>query len=335
MSKLAVGLIGAGNMGSNHARVVAEHSSTDLVMVVDTDPVVARAAADRFGCGSGTTLDHLADCDAVIIATPTQHHLAAGLELLRAGMPVLIEKPLAIDLNGVHALVDAARGSDTPLLCGFVERFNAAVRTGLASVTAPPTWVQTVRHSPATPQVTSSVVTDLLIHDLDVVTRFVDLGIPASIRGALTGLGAPEVADQADIVLAWRAGPVANISASRLGQRKIRSLVVETPNELVEVDLLRQNVTVSRHLSQELSNGTYRSGTVTDIPFVRHAGEPLVLQLEYFVRCVRGEADHRAELATLTMPHELADFIERDAVRVGGLTARPPAQRSQAGRRAS
>jgi predicted dehydrogenase len=335
MDRLAVGLVGAGNMGRNHARAVAGHRSTELAAVVDADLGAAIAVAEMYGGIASTRLDALDACDAVILAIPTEHHVRIGLELLRAGMPVLIEKPLALDLQGAAALIDAARTGSAVLLCGFVERFNPAVRTGLACVTAPPTYIQTVRHSPATPRVTSSVVADLLIHDLDLVSGFVALGAPQSVRSLLTGIEQTDVADQADVLLGWHGGPVANLSASRLGQRKIRSLAVTTPEELVEIDLLRQNVTVSRHLSQELTNGMYRSGTVTDIPFVRHAGEPLVLQLEHFVDCVRGDADPSAELDTLLPAHELADFIERDAVRVGGLTPRPVPQRSQDGRLAS
>jgi hypothetical protein len=87
-------------------------------------------------------------------------------------------------------------------------------------------------------------------------------------------------------------------------------------NELVEVDLLRQNVTVYRHVTHDMVGGSYRSDTIVDIPFVRHAGEPLSLQLEHFVALVRGAADADAELRSLMVPHEVADAVEAGAARV-------------------
>lgn len=310
-------MLGAGTMGSNHARVVAEHAETELLMVVDSDGATAGNVADRYGARSSTDPADLSGCDAVIVAAPTQHHVAVALPLLAAGVPLLVEKPLAHDAAGVAAIIAAARAAGVPLMCGFVERFNAAVVTGLGRLTAPPVSIQTVRHSPAAPRITTSVVTDLLIHDIDLVAGATGHRAPAAVGGVLTFVaGSSGSAEQADVVLGWVDGPVANLSASRMGQRKVRTLSVLSANELVEVDLLRQNVTVYRHVTHDMDGGSYRSDTIVDIPFVRHAGEPLSLQLGHFVALVRGAADADAELRSLVVPHEVADAVEVGAARV-------------------
>ena len=310
-----VGVFGAGTMGSNHARVVSEHADTRLAMVVDVDPAAAEAVATRHGAPWSTDPDELLRCDAVVVAAPTEHHVALSLPLLAARIPLLVEKPLASSPADVDALIDAARASGTPLMCGFVERFNAAVVTGLSRITSPLISMQAIRHSPAAPRIATSVVSDLLIHDIDLVTRAIGGHMPTSVSGALS-VSARSCAEHADVILGWDGGPVANLSASRLGQRKVRMLSVVSGAELVEIDLLRQNVTVYRHVTHEMTGGSYRSDTIIDIPFVRHAGEPLLQQLEHFLGLVHGTVDPDVELQTLTAPHHIAAQVESQLPRV-------------------
>jgi predicted dehydrogenase len=303
-------------MGANHARIIAGSGVAQLHVVVDLDPGAAERVAGRFDARAATSPEALAECDAVVVASPTEHHLASAMPLLAAGCPVLVEKPLANDPASVHALVGAARDAGVVLMCGFVERFNAAVVTGLQRLTAPPVSFHTVRHSPAAPRITTSVVSDLLIHDLDLVASALPGRRAVSVAAVLATPAGTSVVEQADAVVGWEGGPVANLSASRMGQRKVRTLSVTSGNELVEVDLLRQNVTVYRHVTHELVDGSYRSDTIVDIPFVRHAGEPLALQFEHFVALVRGDADREVELASLVVPHEIAFRVDGEGAHV-------------------
>jgi hypothetical protein len=125
----------------------------------------------------------------------------------------------------------------------------------------------------------------------------------------------------ADCLLTFGGEGIANLSASRRGQRKVRTLSVVTAAELIEVDLLRQDVTVYRNVAQELlTEGggamTFRSDTIIDIPFVRYRGEPLALELEHFVDLVEGRADAEVERAGLLPLHGVAGEVQR----VGGGT---------------
>lgn len=307
---LRIGLIGAGNMGANHARVIAGSPDTTLAVVVDQN--VERASA--LGADGAIVSDDVAavaDCDAVVVASPTESHADIALDLLDSGIPLLVEKPLSADASSVHDMVSASKARDVPLMCGFVERFNAAVITASGLVDEPPIHIVSMRHSPVAPRIATSVVFDLLIHDIDLAVRLAggtDIAAVTSSSWQEPRSGVDEVADCS---LRFAGGAVATLSASRRSQRKIRSLFVSTADQLIEVDLLRQDVTVFRNVAQSQIGEelTYRAETVVDIPFVRHAGEPLALQLAHFVGLVRGENDPDQERNSVLEPHRAAAIV--------------------------
>jgi predicted dehydrogenase len=150
-----------------HAGVIAEHASARLAVVVDADVERAKAVADRYGELAATDLSALDACDAVVVVCATEVHREVALALLADGRPLLVEKPLAPTLDDARAIVDAASAAGLPLTCGFVERFNPSVVTALGLVSSTPLQVMSVRHSPVVQRMATSVVSDLLIHDID------------------------------------------------------------------------------------------------------------------------------------------------------------------------
>lgn len=317
MKRMRIGLVGAGAMGSNHARVIAASTRATLSIVVDPD----RARADKLAANVGADVaDHVEaidGCDAVIVASPTECHASVTVALIERGIPVLVEKPLAPDLAAAEAIVAAAAKHDVPLMCGFVERFNAAVITAGDLLSEAPIHLVSLRHSPQTPRIATSVIHDLLIHDIDLALGFLGHCEVERVAGAVTRGPGTATVDVADCTLSFTGGAVATLSASRASQRKIRSFHLTTPTELIEVDLLRQDVTVYRNVRQDRVGDTpgYRAETIVDIPFVRHAGEPLALQLEHFLSLVQGDEDPAAERATLLAPHRVAAALDQaDAV---------------------
>ena len=129
-SPLRVSVVGAGLMGRIHARVVAEHPQTQLADVVDSSPDAERVAWDRRARWLRDLDELLAGPlpDAAIVSVPTSEHAAVALPLLEAGVPVLVEKPIAAEVEEARALIDAARAAGVALAVGHVERFNPAVR---------------------------------------------------------------------------------------------------------------------------------------------------------------------------------------------------------------
>ncbi|MCU0309397.1 MAG: Gfo/Idh/MocA family oxidoreductase [Acidimicrobiales bacterium] len=316
MSPLRIALVGSGSMGSLHARVIAQNLATELTLVVDTDATRGMAAAEAWGSKWVPTLEDLDVVDAVVVATPSETHLEWALRSLGAGRPTLVEKPLSQDLDEARRLVQASEAAGVPLVCGLLERFNPAVLK-MHEIVEHPVHVNVVRHSPHTPRITQGVAFDLAIHDVDLAIRLAG-EMPSAVQAQLScchPASPPRSEDIAEIALSFPGGLVAGLSASRVSQRKLRSLQVAELDRLVEVDLLRRDITVYHHVGADFLEGRqtgYRQQTVIDIPAILDAREPLVTQLEHFVELAAGKGDADAERRSILPPHEVLDRVMAD-----------------------
>jgi len=313
MARQRIVLVGAGIMGSHHARVISQSSEADLVALVDPFEEGGRRVASRWGAEWLPELPDLSDVDAVVVAAPTEHHRGIALDVLGTGTPLLIEKPVAADLGVTREIVAEADRRDIPLMCGFLERYNPAVLTA-ASIIEKPLHMSSVRHSPYAPRIRTGVAWDLLVHDVDLSLRFLGTE-PATVSSSLGHFHPSSGADSEDVaeaVLGYSDGGVAHISASRVGQRKIRQITVYELDRLVEIDLLRRDVTVYRHVSENSADGEgrgYRQQTVIEIPELTTSQEPLTAQFERFLSLARGESDAAAERAGLLPAHVVVDRV--------------------------
>jgi predicted dehydrogenase len=318
-----IGVIGAGSMGSLHARVVAGDDATELVWVVDADRARGEQIATRFGTRWSEQPD-LSSVDAVVVAAPTQFHHDIATPIIDARIPLLLEKPLGDTIDETRALIDAARRSGSVLMCGLLERFNPAVRT-VMDIVRDPLLVATQRHSPYAARIATGVGGDLLSHDVDMVMRlFGEAPVSVSGRcGYFDPRSRPGSEDVVEASIGFDRGRLATLSASRLSQRKVRSVVVTELDRLIEVDLLRQDITIYRHvLTTDFDEDAgYSQQTIIDIPVVRHLGEPLQLQLAHFVGLVRGVGDRERELDGLLAPHEVVAAVVADGARVAAAAA--------------
>ena len=305
-SSLKIGVIGVGAMGVLHARTVANCPETELVWVCDKNQVAGEMAARRFESNWIREPD-LGVVDAVVVSVPTQFHYQIAIEVVSSGVPLLVEKPLATSFTEISEIVQQSRRSSVPLMCGLLERFNPAVRTAFELVREP-IHLKTVRHSPLTPRITTGVAGDLLIHDIDLAIRLFNEPPTFALgcRDQDHEVGrSPE--DIAECLLKFDDRRIASLSASRRSQRKIRTMSISEPDRLVEIDLLRQDITIYRHVLESSSDDEmgYRQQTIIDIPVVKFPGEPLMLQLERFCRLVRGDEDPDSERESIIPPHEV------------------------------
>ncbi|MDQ0895416.1 Gfo/Idh/MocA family oxidoreductase [Agromyces ramosus] len=317
MTQPRILLVGAGTMGSLHARVIAQSNAASLATVVDGREDAGRALADRFGATWSPEMGDLRDIDAVVIAASTESHFDLARIVLEAGKPMLIEKPVADSLEKTLAVVELSETRGVPMMCGLLERFNPAVITAQALVDDPK-FITATRHSPYAPRIRTGVGWDLLVHDVDLASRMLG-GEPSSISGALGQfhpLSAPNAEDVAEAVLSFEGGRVAHISASRVGQRKIRNMSVHDLDKLIEIDLLRRDVTVYRHVSDQPADAEgrgYRQQTVIEIPELITAQEPLAAQLEHFVALIDGRVDADEERRSLLPAHRIVEALKRQS----------------------
>jgi predicted dehydrogenase len=307
-------LIGAGSMGSLHARVIAQSSKTTLATVVDSREDVGRALADRYGATWVPELGDLAHVDAVVIAASTEAHFGLATAVLQQDRPVLVEKPVADGLQQTLEIIRQSEERGIPMTCGLLERFNPAVVTARA-LTDDPKFITATRHSPYAPRIRTGVSWDLLVHDVDLASTMLG-GEPTTVRGVLGQfhpLSAPGAEDVAEAVLSFDGGRVAHVSASRVGQRKIRTMSIHDLDKLIEVDLLRRDVTLYRHVSDQAADAEgrgYRQQTVIEIPELLTAQEPLAAQLEHFVDLIDGRVDADAERRSLIPAHSIVETLK-------------------------
>jgi predicted dehydrogenase len=316
MAPLQVVLVGAGSMGSLHARVISQSERASLAAVIEPNEETGRAIADRFHSTWRPELDDLSGVDAVVIAAPTEAHHDLAMAVLAAGKPLLVEKPVAGSLTQSEAVVDAAKAAGIPLMCGFVERFNPAILTVQAMIEAPVHVIAT-RHSPYVPRIRTGVGWDLLVHDVDACIRLIGTEL-TSVRGGLGYVhpsSEPGAEDMAEVVMGFSNGAIGTASASRIGHRKIRSITVAEIARSIEVDLLRRDVTIYRHVGMDpVPDGLgYRQQTIIEIPELVSSREPLAAQLDHFIDLVEGTVDMDEERHSILPPHRVVARLAEQA----------------------
>ncbi|MGG7509606.1 Gfo/Idh/MocA family protein [Plantibacter sp. YIM 135249] len=306
-------LVGAGVMGSNHARVVSRFEDADLVALIDPREENGRALADAHGARWYPELPPLEGIDGVIVAAATEAHVPLARQILEADVPLLLEKPVAANLAESEAIVQLADDRDLPLMCGLLERFNPAVLTARSFIESP-VHVTGTRHSPYAPRIRTGVAWDLLVHDVDLAIMFAGTS-PSEVSSSLGFFhdkSVPGAEDVAETVLTFPSGAIAHVSASRMGQRKIRSMSVHERDRLIEIDLLRRDVTVYHHVSEDLVDGAnrgYRQQTVIEIPELVTSVEPLTAQLAHFCRIIDGADDAAQERRSILPSHRVVDRV--------------------------
>jgi predicted dehydrogenase len=285
-----VGVIGVGSMGQNHARVYRSLPDVELVGVYDADMSRAAEVAEEYGTEALELGDLLDAVDAVSIAVPTRYHYDAARECIDAGVHVLVEKPFVEDPADGRTLVDFAAERDVVLQVGHIERFNPAVRTLMEIVEDLDIIAVTTERlgPPLDREIEDSAVMDLMIHDLDIVLALIDGDLVSA-----DAVGARE-ARYAAANLQFDSGVVAELTASRVTQEKVRRLTISAEEARVKVDYIDQTIEIHRQSAPEYVKGDgdvrYRHENVVERVTVDR-GEPLRNELAAFVEAARAGAE--------------------------------------------
>jgi predicted dehydrogenase len=303
-----VAVVGAGNMGMNHIRVYDELPEANLVAVVEPDPDRAATVADDYDVPVYDTVSDTTDAEASTLAVPNEYHRAVAIDCLDAGLDILVEKPLAMTVDDAAAITEAAEASNAVLQVGHIERFNPAVEV-LHEILSNQSLIAIEAHrlGPFNEHLSKeSVVFDLMIHDLEIITALVDSRV-----SSVNAFGAdPKSAtiDHAVAQVQFESGVLGTLTASQVTHDKVRTLSIVTEESYIRLDYQKQSITV-RRAGQEgmtvLSTQTgYRTETVTESPYIQ-TREPLKNELEHFLDCV----------ATRTIPR-VDGRVGTDAVRL-------------------
>src|ERR1700722_12365731 len=305
--ELSVAVFGAGAFGRNHLRVYRELEQSGfgvrLAAVADPDPAAAAMLPENLqifsspeacleACHAGRL--HL---DAVSVCVPTSAHYPVTSQALAHGLDVLLEKPIAINLEEADALVRQAAATKRILQVGLLERFNPAVTTAEPLVSGPMFFEAhrlSVFHQRA---LDVDVVLDLMIHDLDIVLSFVRSPVCQLHAVGLRILSAK--VDIANVRLEFASGCVANFTASRVSTEKVRKLRFFQPHQYISIDYARQDLLVI-NLDKNAS-GKPQPGSSTPNPGLSFSkpeietGEPLRLEILAFLHSVRTRTPPRVD----------------------------------------
>ena len=311
--KIRVAVLGTGSLGKEHARLYAELAQSGAIEfsgVYDVSAEAARRVAEK--CRArvfASVAEAAAASDALSIVTPTTTHFQIARGLLEQGKHVLVEKPMTDNTAQAGELVQLAREHRCVLQVGHVERFNPVFKY-LDSFTTEPRFIETHRLSPYPARSTDiGVVLDLMIHDLDVVLAFVKSPVVS-----VDAVGIPVLSETEDIAnarLRFANGCVANMTVSRVSperMRKIRAFCGPKNKCYISLDyraqegfiyrIAREDEAESSLLKKVLAGklGVGRDSTIVSefagrrvvrepVPITKE--EPLKLELQHFVECVR------------------------------------------------
>ena len=315
MIPVKVGVIGVGNMGWHHARILSLLKDAELIGIADPDKERGRLANEQFGCKWFEDYQSLlSEIEAVCIAVPTLLHHKVGMDCLQAHKHVLIEKPIAASQDEASALIKASHKANCLLQVGHIERFNPAFRELIKVVANEEVVVlEARRHSPHADRANDvSVVLDLMIHDLDLVLELAQA--PVIKLSAVGGRSAKGPIDYVNATLGFKNGIIASLSASKMSHRKVRSLSAHCKESLVETDFLNHTLHIHRRAHEWYSADhgelLYRNdGFVEEVSTT--SIEPLYAELEHFLQCVRGREKPAVDGHQASRALHLADLIEK------------------------
>ena len=298
---LRIAVIGVGHLGRHHARILSSLPGVQLVAVVDTNRGRAEEIAQTVNSQAlFDASDLMGNVDAVTIAVPTEAHRDIAIPFLDAGIPVLVEKPMARSLREADELITAAQKANVVLAVGHTERFNPAVEAA-RPLLVDPRFIEVHRLGTFPDRsLDIDVVFDLMIHDLDVVLSLVKADVES-----IEAVGVPVLTGRVDIAnvrLRFANGCIANLTASRISRDRVRKIRFFQPAAYLSIDYAVQKIELWRLVKGAGPMPTIEGG---DVPVANE--EPLKRELADFVDAivskrtplVDGDQGRRAlELAT-------------------------------------
>jgi len=305
--KTRVGVVGVGYLGQIHAKIYHAMDNVELVMLADTKLDSVQKLADQYGCKATTNyLDLLDKVDAVSIVVPTSLHFDVSQPFLEAGIATLLEKPIAATVDEASKLVDLAAQNDAPFLIGHLERYNPALRAVVEKVTDPK-YIEVHRLGTFVERATDvDVITDLMIHDLDLVLSLVDEE-PEEVQA----IGASVITDHVDLAnvrLSFASGAVANITASRVSNKRFRRFRVFGPEGYYGINLMDQELDIVTK-GETAEGDQFAELEVEHVVF--DSEQPLQVELAHFIEVAQGNSMPMVTGLQGLRALELANKIQR------------------------
>lgn len=289
MNRIKVGVLGVGKMGEYHVGILSENRDVDLKGISDISEERGRVISERYEVPFFLDFHQmLKQVDVVMVAVPTKLHHQIGMEVLNAGIHVLLEKPCSDNLEHARELFNLADSKNLILHIGHVERFNGAVQE-LHKLVDDPILVECKRMGPFVERMKDdSVVLDTMIHDIDIILNLIDSKV-----AQINVVGRSVFSEKDDVVsvqLEFENDCIATILASRVSQNKERTLSITQKDSYVILDYTDQEIYVHRQSSSDYmltkDSLRYKQESLIERIFV-HKDNPLKLEIQHFLDCVK------------------------------------------------
>lgn len=240
-----IGLIGVGHLGKIHLKCLKQIESIQLVGFYDTNTAIVHDIEEEFQVPYFDNLNTLiAACDAVDIVSPTIYHHQLGMQALKQGRHIFLEKPITARLEESAEIVEYSRSHNLKVQVGHVERFNDAYLNAHKYL-GTPLFIEAHRLAEFNPRGTDvSVVLDLMIHDIDLVLSMIHAPITE-----VSASGVSVISHQPDIAnarISFANGAVANLTASRIALKKMRKMRLFQPNAYITMDFMEKKADIMR-----------------------------------------------------------------------------------------
>ncbi len=285
---LRTAVVGTGYLGKFHAQKYASLASSHLVGVADIDQNCGRRVAQE--CGTQyfyNYRDLIGQIDAVSVVVPTVMHHQISSDFLRAGVHVLVEKPIAANLPQAQEMIELARQQNLVLQVGFLERYNAALGS-ISDKLTKPRFIESHRLASFKPRATDvNVIMDLMIHDLDIILNIVDsplIDIAANGSAVLS-----DTIDIAQARLSFADGCVANLTASRISQESKRKMHIFQNAACICLDFQASRVS---HFFKATEQANVPAIQCEERCFAN--SDALKMEIEDFLHCVAAASPPRA-----------------------------------------
>jgi len=276
--KINVGVVGVGHLGARHARVYSMLKDANLIGVCDIDKKTAKTIGRKYKVWYFADYKEFFDkVQAVSIVVPTSMHYKIAKEFLEAGIHVLVEKPMTKNLQEADELIKIAEEKKLILQVGHIERFNPAI-LGMEPFLKSPRFIEGQRMGPFNKKARIKdvgVVLDLMIHDIDIILSLVKSDV--KFIEAVGTSSVSEFEDMANVRLTFKNGVICDITASRITKEEVRKIRIFQEDSYIALDLLQKEAYTFRKID----------GNIRKEKIALKKEEPLMLELESFLSCVR------------------------------------------------
>jgi len=256
MKKIRISVIGTGHLGKLHTKLLREVENCEFTGIYDKDAAKAEEVGKEFGVNVFKTMDELfSNSDAVSIVATTSAHYEICKAALEKGLHVFVEKPITAQIWEGEEIVKLANDKKLKLQVGHIERFNPALLS-LEEYNLNPMFVQSDRLAQFNPRGTDvAVVLDLMIHDIDIILSLVKSEVKT-----VSASGIAVVSNNIDIAntrIEFENGAVANVTASRISQKRMRKMRMFQREGYISVDFQAGSAEIYRLVEpgKDLSEG--------------------------------------------------------------------------------